>query len=107
MTLTDERSLSSILICRFHLMLQKRNAHPNINTTGSLPLSSIGGFHTAAQKMHDAVVDEFGDSNTLECFETETPEEGIMFRDDSTTGDGVRLMELQTQPQGCEIAVEA
>ena len=54
--------MSVILVCRFHLELQKRNAHPNINTLQSIALTSVGSFHAAARSMHNAVMAEFGDS---------------------------------------------
>jgi hypothetical protein len=55
------RSLSTIIICRFHLDLQRQNAHPNSNATWSLPTLSIGSFHAASRRMHEAVMAEFGD----------------------------------------------
>lgn len=55
-----DRSLSVILICRFHIILQMRNAHPN--TSWSLPPVSVGSFPVATQRIHNAVVAEFGDS---------------------------------------------
>jgi hypothetical protein len=55
------RSLSAIIICRFHLDLQRQNAHPNSNANWSLPTLSIGSFHAASRRMHEAVMAEFGD----------------------------------------------
>jgi hypothetical protein len=52
-------SLSAIIICRLHLDLQRQNAHPNANW--SLPTLSIGSFHAASRRMHEAVMAEFGD----------------------------------------------
>ena len=54
-------SLSVIIICRFHLILQERHRHPNgTSSSPSLPGSS---FRAAAQRAHNAVVEEFGDSD--------------------------------------------
>jgi hypothetical protein len=55
------RSLSSIIICRFHLDLQRQNAHPNSNANWSLPTLSIGSFHEASRRMHEAVMADFSD----------------------------------------------
>ncbi|KAF8579108.1 hypothetical protein K439DRAFT_1620796 [Ramaria rubella] len=68
-------SLSIILICHFHLDLQQRHDHPNdSNTSHSLPL---GSFHAVTERIHRAVVDEFGDLNFNESFATEASQEDI------------------------------
>ena len=53
-------SLSVIIICRFHLALLERHRHPN----GSSSSPSLLGlnFRTVTQRVHNAVVEEFGDS---------------------------------------------
>ncbi|KAF8579765.1 hypothetical protein K439DRAFT_1620303 [Ramaria rubella] len=70
-----QNSLAIILICRFHLDLQQRNDHPNgSNTSHSLPL---GSFHAVKERIHRAVVDEFGDLSFNESFGTEGFQEDI------------------------------
>ena len=93
------RSLSVILICRFHLDLQERNAHPNANTAGGLPTISIGSFRVASQRMHDAVIAEFGDSHV--------GTEGSRPREAVGTLDDISLLEMELRPQGAEIFFEA
>ncbi|KAF8585187.1 hypothetical protein K439DRAFT_1616140 [Ramaria rubella] len=67
--------LSTIIICHFHLDLQQRNNHPNgSNTSHSLPL---GSFHAVTERIHRAVVDEFGDLSFNESFGTEGSQEDI------------------------------
>ncbi|KAF8579753.1 hypothetical protein K439DRAFT_1620294 [Ramaria rubella] len=66
---TLQNSLSIIIICRFHLALQQRNDHPNgSNTSHSLPL---GSFHAVKERIHRAVVNEFGDMSFNESLGTE------------------------------------
>jgi len=50
--------LSIILICRFFLDIRQRNDHPNGTSQSSQP---VGSFHAVAQRIHTAVVEEFGD----------------------------------------------
>ncbi|KAF8579115.1 hypothetical protein K439DRAFT_1620801 [Ramaria rubella] len=70
-----DHSLAVILICRFHLDLQWRNDHLNgSNTSHSLLLDS---FHAVKERIHRAVVDEFGDLNFIESFGTEGSQEDI------------------------------
>ncbi|KAF8484162.1 hypothetical protein JB92DRAFT_3131855 [Gautieria morchelliformis] len=54
-----QNSLSAIIICRCHLALQERVAHPN-NTTHSAnhPMTS---FRAATWQIHDSLMEEFGD----------------------------------------------
>ncbi|KAF8574289.1 hypothetical protein K439DRAFT_1624441 [Ramaria rubella] len=71
--------LSTIIICRFHLDLKQRNDHPNgSNTSHSLPL---GSFHAVTERIHRAVVDEFGDLSFNESFGTEGEQEDIELQD--------------------------
>ena len=44
-----------------HLNLQK-NTHPNSDTLPGLPTISLGSFRVASQRMHNAVMAEFGGS---------------------------------------------
>ena len=59
-------SLSAIIICRFHLDLQ-RNTLPNPNTSQGLPTISLGSFRAASQRVHDEVMAEFGCSLAVEA----------------------------------------
>jgi hypothetical protein len=103
-------SLSSIIICRFHLDLQRRNAHPNTNTSPDLPTISIGSFHAATQRIHDAVMAEFGDSNADLPVGTEEPSELVEAADgaivEGTTDNDIALVEIQSrpQPEGADMA---
>ncbi|KAF8531491.1 hypothetical protein JB92DRAFT_3092244, partial [Gautieria morchelliformis] len=57
-------SLSVIVICRCHLALQERVAHPN-GTTHSAhhPVTS---FRAAAAQIHNSLMEEFGDLSVSE-----------------------------------------
>ena len=59
-------SLSVILICGFHLELQMRFAgrSPRITSDCNLTTLPIAGFHATTQRMHNAVVAEFGDGSS-------------------------------------------
>ena len=57
----NEHSLSVILICRFHLDLQRTHAHPNSSDSRTIPSISLGSFRAAVRSIHDAVLEEFGD----------------------------------------------
>ncbi|KAF8572533.1 hypothetical protein K439DRAFT_1625716, partial [Ramaria rubella] len=84
--------LSVILICRFHLELQQRNDHPNgSNTSHSLPL---GSFHAVKERIHRAVVDEFGDLSFNDSFGTEGSQADI------------ELQALQTSSEVAEIDLQ-
>ena len=94
-------SLSTVIICRFHLELQRRNTHLNTNTSQGLSTISVGSFRAASQRMHDVVMAEFGGSLVDECVEAEamgdvTPDPDIS---SGTTGDVMELEEFQSQPQ--------
>jgi hypothetical protein len=52
-------SLSVIVICRCHLALQERVAHPN-GTTHS-EHHPVTSFRAATAKIHNSLMDEFGD----------------------------------------------
>ncbi|KAF8579778.1 hypothetical protein K439DRAFT_1620311 [Ramaria rubella] len=84
-----------IIICRFHLDLQQRNDHPNgSNTSHSLPL---GSFHAVKERIHRAVVDEFGDLNFNESFGTEGSQEDIELQAMQSSS-GVAEIDLQEFP---------
>ncbi|KAF8579100.1 hypothetical protein K439DRAFT_1526109 [Ramaria rubella] len=90
-----DHSVAVILICHFHLDLQQRNDHPNgSNTSHSLPL---GSFHAVTERIHRAVVDEFGDLSFNECFGTEAPQEDIELQDMQSPS-GVAGIGLQEFP---------
>jgi hypothetical protein len=61
-------SLSTIIICWIHLDLLERHAHPN-GTTHSSP-QPVCGFRAAPGRIHDAVMDEFGDQSVTGTLET-------------------------------------
>jgi hypothetical protein len=67
------------------LDLLERHAHPN-GTTHSSPLP-VRSFRAAPQRIHDAVMDEFGDRSVTGTFETgiSSPEE-IELQDRHTSG---------------------
>jgi hypothetical protein len=90
-------SLSAIIICRNHLDLQRRNWYPNTNTSQGLPTITIGSFHAAVQRMHHAVMAEFGDPNDVSV-EAETSQEVVVHADPDVPAaiaeDDVRHREL-------------
>ncbi|KAF8576834.1 hypothetical protein K439DRAFT_1622558 [Ramaria rubella] len=90
-----QNSLSVIIICHFHLDLQQRNDHPNgKNTSHSLPL---GSFHAVTERIHRAVVDEFGDLSFNESFVTEGSQEDIELQNMQSPS-GVAEIDLQEFP---------
>ncbi|KAF8574284.1 hypothetical protein K439DRAFT_1624440 [Ramaria rubella] len=87
--------LSVIIICHFHLDLQQRNDHPNGSTTShSLP---FGSFHAVKERIHRAVVDEFGDLSFNESLGTEAPQEDIELQAIQSPG-GVAEIDLEEFP---------
>jgi hypothetical protein len=56
-------SLSVIIVCRINLDLLARHAHPN-GTTHSSP-QPLRSFRAAPRRIHDAVMDEFGDRSVI------------------------------------------
>jgi hypothetical protein len=57
-------SLSVIIICRCHLALQERVAHPNGTThSDHHPVTS---FRAATRKIHNSLMEEFGDPSVDE-----------------------------------------
>ncbi|KIJ34782.1 hypothetical protein M422DRAFT_263140 [Sphaerobolus stellatus SS14] len=55
-----EDSISSILICRFMLQLRKFNTR--VQTVPSLDIASTPGVQGRLRRIHETIVDEFGDS---------------------------------------------
>ena len=78
------------------------NAHPNTNASQALPTISIGSFRAASQRMHDAVMAEFGGSLVDECGEAETAGNATNMSS-GTTGDAIELEEFRSQPQSTGI----
>ena len=68
-----QTSLSTIIICRFHLTLQERNQHPNGSLTQ--PSAHLSSFRAAVKTVHNAVLDEFGDLRLRESLRTGTSED--------------------------------
>ncbi|KAF8524768.1 hypothetical protein JB92DRAFT_2826964 [Gautieria morchelliformis] len=91
--------LSVIIICRCHLALQERVAHPN-GTTHSAhhPITS---FHAAARHIHNSLMDEFGDPSTEEIGTSEAIEP---HREDNPSSEAVTVIELEEIPRGRETA---
>jgi hypothetical protein len=103
-------SLSAILICRFHLDLIRRNTHSNTHTSLGLSAVSVGSFHAATQRVHDAVMAEFGDLNTDVLVDAEILEGEVIPADPgmpSTSDNEITMVEVLSQPQVVEITVEA
>ena len=80
------------------------NAYPNSNTSQGLSTISIGSFQAASQRMHDAVMAEFGGSLVDESVEAEAAGDVTPGSDMSSemTGDMIELEEFQSQSQGAE-----
>ena len=76
------------------------NAYPNSNTSQGLPTISIGTFQAASQRMHNAIMAEFGGSLVDECVEAKATRDVTLGLDMSsgTTGDVIELEEFQSQP---------
>ena len=92
------------MTCHFHLILQRRNAHLNGNTSQDLPTISIGSFRAASQRIHDAVMAEFGDSVVNGNAEAEASREGAEPRMTAGMSEGGIEQEVfQSRTQGAEI----
>ena len=78
------------------------NTHPKSNTSQGLPTISLRSFRAASQRMHDAVMAEFGgslvDGNAEASKEEVDP--GVP---EGVTEDGIELEEFQPQTQDAEI----
>ena len=77
----------------------------NSNASRDLSTISIGSFRAASQRMHDAIMAEFGCSLVDGCVETETVGGGVVTLDpDKSSGTtGIELEAFQSPPQGVEI----
>ena len=71
-------------MCRCHFDLLEKNQHVNGTTQSSS--HPIGTFHAATQRIHNAIVNEFGDRS----ISTETSNTGI------TSSDAI---ELEDRPE--------
>ncbi|KAF8519157.1 hypothetical protein JB92DRAFT_3094971 [Gautieria morchelliformis] len=91
---TVQDSLSSIIICRCHLALQERVAHPN-GTTHSAH-HPVMSFH-AARHIHNSLMEEFGD---LSVSETGIPES---HKQDDPSASKVVGIKLEDIPRGREL----
>ena len=79
--------MSVIIICRFHLTLHERNQSPNMISSLRLPLKS--SFHDVAPRVHNSIVEEFGDSHMYPSTGTVTPvEEAENHQNTRRTTDG-------------------
>jgi hypothetical protein len=92
------------MICQFHLDLQRRNARPNLTDSSlGLPTVSLGSFHVATRRVHDAVMDEFSDSHADQGVGTEASQEGVVPVDPDMpakmTGNDISLAEIQSRAQ--------
>ena len=99
-------SLSTIIICRFHLDLQQRNARLlslNTSTLADLPTISVGTFHAATQRLHLTLMEEFGDSQIAKG--TEAAQEAVATPD--LVPYDIELEEIRSRPQGTQIPLEA
>ncbi|KAF8486637.1 hypothetical protein JB92DRAFT_1515042 [Gautieria morchelliformis] len=97
--LSVQDSLSVIVICRCHLALLERVAHPN-GTTAHHPITS---FRAAAQQIHNSLVEEFGDPSVSETGISESQ------KLDDASCMAVAGIELDESPHGKELgsAVDA
>ncbi|KAF8574279.1 hypothetical protein K439DRAFT_1624460 [Ramaria rubella] len=99
-----QNSLSVIIVCRFHLDLQQRNYHPNgTNSSHTLPL---GSFHAVTERIHRAVVYEFGDLSFNESFATEASQQDFELQT-IQSANGVAEINLQEFPWAGGIGDEA
>ena len=105
----NEQSLSVILICRFHIDLQRAHVHPNASNSRSVSSISLGSFRVAIQSIHDAVMAEFGDPiPRRDQSEGESPKGDIIIADiaGANTDKEIKLTELRSQPHGSDDAAE-
>ncbi|KAF8478326.1 hypothetical protein JB92DRAFT_3149608, partial [Gautieria morchelliformis] len=88
-------SLSTIVICRCHLALQERVAHPN-GTTHSThhPVTS---FRAATRQIHKSLMDEFGGPSIEDIGTSEAVEPHM---EDDPSSNAVVGIELREIPRG-------
>ncbi|KAF8462192.1 hypothetical protein JB92DRAFT_3136826 [Gautieria morchelliformis] len=88
-------SLSVIVICRCHLALQERVAHPNGAThSAHHPVTS---FRAAARQIHNSLMDEFGDPSIEDIGTSEAIEP---HREDGLLSNAFVGIELEEIPRG-------
>ena len=82
-----------IIICRFQLALKERNKRDNVITP---QLSLKSSFHAVAQRVHNAVVEEFGDLYLTRSLSTGTVEEEMEDRNTTrpATNAGIDINEF-------------
>ncbi|KAF8488293.1 hypothetical protein JB92DRAFT_3130047 [Gautieria morchelliformis] len=90
---------SVVIICRCHLALQERAAHPN-GTTHSAH-HPITTFRAAARHIHKSLIEEFGDPNIEEIGTSEAIEAHM---DDDPLSDAKAGIKLEEIPHGREPA---
>ncbi|KAF8573381.1 hypothetical protein K439DRAFT_981295 [Ramaria rubella] len=71
-----QNTLSIIMICRFHLELQKRNECPN-GTKASPSHSTLSTFRAATERIHQSVMDDFGDLEFNESLGAEASNQNV------------------------------
>ena len=82
-----------IIVCRFQLALKERNDRNNVI---SPHVSLKSSFHAVAERMHNAVVEEFGDLYLTRSLSTGTVEEEMGDRNTtrSATDAGIDINEF-------------
>jgi hypothetical protein len=90
-------SLSVIIICRCHLALQERVAHPN-GTTHS-EHHPITSFRAATRKIHNSLMEEFGDPTRNETGISESIEPH-----GNPSSNAISAIELEDISRGRELA---
>lgn len=86
-------------MCRIHLDLIEKDEHPN-GSTQSLTLP-LGTFNAATRRIHNAIVDEFGDGSVTETGDTRiSSDESEPPHRHSPLTEGVALDELSGTGRG-------
>jgi hypothetical protein len=71
---------------------------------------SIGSFRVATQRMHDAVMEEFGDLQADVPYDSETSQDTVVPEDRDMPAAGeendIAAVEIPSQPQDAETTVE-
>jgi hypothetical protein len=92
-------SLSAIIVCRCHLALQERVTHPNGTTPSEHhPVTS---FRAATRKIHDSLMDEFGDPSIDETGISEAIEP---HGEDGPSSNAISAPELEEVSRSRELA---
>ena len=73
------------------------NAHSNSNASRDLPTISIGSFRAASQRIHDAVMAEFGGSLVDESVEAEAAGDVIDMTLDPYMSSGTTVDEIEME----------